>query len=100
MDAENQNELHTVHSIPQMSDSGEKSGKPTGVSGSEYGAVVEVDQFTALQKKRILRKIDWHLVPLLSFLYLVSFIDRGNRELLVLDMWRLRRMCYADRWTV
>ncbi|EHK42363.1 hypothetical protein TRIATDRAFT_266095 [Trichoderma atroviride IMI 206040] len=31
-----------------------------------------------LEQKKILRKVDWRLVPLLSFLYLVSFIDRGN----------------------
>jgi len=34
--------------------------------------------FTPHEQKRILRKVDWRLVPLLSFLYLVSFIDRGN----------------------
>lgn len=34
--------------------------------------------FTAQEQKNILRKVDWRLVPLLSFLYLVSFIDRGN----------------------
>lgn len=34
--------------------------------------------FTPEEQKRILRKVDWRLVPLLSFLYLVSFIDRGN----------------------
>ncbi|KAL6884402.1 major facilitator superfamily domain-containing protein [Trichoderma evansii] len=34
--------------------------------------------FTPQEQKRILRKVDWRLVPLLSFLYLVSFIDRGN----------------------
>lgn len=34
--------------------------------------------FTPEEQKKILRKVDWRLVPLLSFLYLVSFIDRGN----------------------
>ncbi|KAL7894418.1 major facilitator superfamily domain-containing protein [Trichoderma sp. TUCIM 5745] len=34
--------------------------------------------FTPKEQKKILRKVDWRLVPLLSFLYLVSFIDRGN----------------------
>lgn len=34
--------------------------------------------FTPKEQKEILRKVDWRLVPLLSFLYLVSFIDRGN----------------------
>lgn len=34
--------------------------------------------FTPEEQKKILRKVDWRIVPLLSFLYLVSFIDRGN----------------------
>lgn len=34
--------------------------------------------FTPEEQKKILRKVDWRLVPLLSFPYLVSFIDRGN----------------------
>ncbi|KAJ7594505.1 major facilitator superfamily domain-containing protein [Mycena floridula] len=28
--------------------------------------------------KRILRKIDWHLLPFVSLLYLLSFLDRAN----------------------
>jgi hypothetical protein len=31
-------------------------------------------------QKRILRKVDWRLIPLLTFLYLVAFIDRSNSE--------------------
>jgi len=27
---------------------------------------------------RLLRKVDWRLLPILTFLYLVSFVDRGN----------------------
>jgi hypothetical protein len=30
------------------------------------------------ETKRILRKVDWRLIPLLSTLYLLAFIDRGN----------------------
>lgn len=30
------------------------------------------------ERKRILRKIDWRLVPMLFLLYLISFIDRAN----------------------
>jgi hypothetical protein len=37
-------------------------------------------RLTPEHQKRIMRKVDWHVVPLLSFLYLVSFIDRGNCE--------------------
>lgn len=28
--------------------------------------------------RRIRRKIDWRVLPLLTFLYLISFVDRGN----------------------
>jgi len=30
------------------------------------------------QTGRMLRKLDWHIVPFLSFLYLLSFLDRTN----------------------
>lgn len=30
------------------------------------------------EAKRVLRKVDYRLVPLLTFLYLVAFIDRSN----------------------
>jgi len=29
-------------------------------------------------EKRILRKLDFHVIPVLWFLFLVSFVDRGN----------------------
>ena len=28
--------------------------------------------------RRIRRKVDWRVLPLLTFLYLISFVDRGN----------------------
>ncbi|KAF2100891.1 putative MFS nicotinic acid transporter Tna1 [Rhizodiscina lignyota] len=35
-------------------------------------------QFTKEEEKKILRRIDIRLIPLLSILYLISFLDRGN----------------------
>lgn len=32
------------------------------------------------EERRILRKIDFRVVPLLAFLYLVSFVDRSNSK--------------------
>ena len=29
-------------------------------------------------EKRVLRKLDWTVVPVLWFLFIVSFVDRGN----------------------
>lgn len=31
-----------------------------------------------INEKKLLRKMDWHLLPILTLLYLLSFIDRGN----------------------
>jgi hypothetical protein len=41
---------------------------------------VMMPDFTEEDKKRIMRKIDFRLVPMLAVLYLVSFLDRGNSE--------------------
>lgn len=38
----------------------------------------DVDRFAHLDKKKILRKMDMHLLPMLTALYLLSFLDRGN----------------------
>jgi uncharacterized protein YcbK (DUF882 family) len=34
--------------------------------------------FTEDQRKAVVRKVDWRLVPMLLILYLISFIDRAN----------------------
>lgn len=39
---------------------------------------VTLDSFKHLDEKRILRKMDLHLIPMLALLYLLSFLDRGN----------------------
>jgi hypothetical protein len=56
--------------------------KPTATHG-DIGHDVEMDvlkdnvgtHFTAQQTKALLRKIDWHLIPFLSLLYLLSFLE-------------------------
>jgi hypothetical protein len=47
--------------------------------------VVEVDTwhstnaaFANISEKRVMRKIDLHIVPIMTVLYLLSFIDRAN----------------------
>lgn len=32
----------------------------------------------AIDEKKLLRKLDWHLVPGLTLLFLLSFLDRSN----------------------
>lgn len=41
---------------------------------------VFVNSFSEEETSRILRKIDYRLIPILSVLYLLAFIDRSNSE--------------------
>lgn len=36
------------------------------------------EKFPNIDRKKLLRKMDWHLMPMLTMLYLMSFLDRGN----------------------
>ncbi|RXW21582.1 hypothetical protein EST38_g4281 [Candolleomyces aberdarensis] len=47
--------------------------KPQRLDSLEAGS-----KFTAAETKRLLRKMDWNLVPFLALLYLLSFLDRTN----------------------
>ncbi|PGH15060.1 hypothetical protein AJ80_05685 [Polytolypa hystricis UAMH7299] len=45
----------------------------------EVGDVdVDVDSYSKEETTRIMRRIDYRLIPILAYLYLLSFIDRGN----------------------
>lgn len=46
-------------------------------SGELEAQHLELDEAEA---SRVLRKVDFRLVPMLSLLYLVSFIDRSNSK--------------------
>lgn len=46
----------------------------------ENGATNVVVDIPPAEARRILRKVDYRLIPLLSFLYLVAFVDRSNSE--------------------
>ncbi|KAJ4350423.1 uncharacterized protein N0V89_009044 [Didymosphaeria variabile] len=51
-------------------------GEKREISDSELEATV-ID-YDGPEARRILAKVDWRLVPVLSLLYLVAFIDRSN----------------------
>lgn len=54
------------------------SGEKRELSDSELEATA-ID-FDGPEARRILNKVDWRLVPVLSLLYLVAFIDRSNSK--------------------
>lgn len=31
-----------------------------------------------IDEKKLMRKVDWHVIPWLALLYLLSYLDRGN----------------------
>lgn len=37
----------------------------------------EIDT-SGVDERKLMRKIDWHVVPWLGVLYLLNFLDRGN----------------------
>ncbi|PPQ84437.1 hypothetical protein CVT24_009821 [Panaeolus cyanescens] len=47
-------------------------------TASEKGSSVSVENFNTPEDKQLLRKIDLRLIPILTLLYLLSFLDRTN----------------------
>lgn len=45
-------------------------------SVEEQGVIPQ--EFDDVETSRVLRKVDWRLLPVLSFLYLLAFLDRSN----------------------
>lgn len=55
--------------------------RETVYAPNEYVSAADAEflaGFTEEQRKKVLRKVDWRLVPMLLILYLISFIDRAN----------------------
>jgi len=44
------------------------------------GGTIAIPVYTDQERKKIMRKIDVRLVPMLGCLYLIAFLDRGNSE--------------------
>lgn len=52
-------------------------GDKTGLA-SDLEGTGEVLDFSHIDEKKVLRKMDIRLIPMLALLYLLSFLDRGN----------------------
>lgn len=51
-------------------------GVSSPVAGSENADMTpEID---VAKERALVRKIDWHLIPIIMVLYLFSFLDRGK----------------------
>ena len=65
------NEKGRVSEVERASDKGDHAA----LHGEMYNAHVDV---SGVDEKKLIRKLDWYLVPWLSFLYLLSFLDRTS----------------------
>lgn len=52
----------------------EKASYHEDASPARVEQAFQHDDFDPVEHKRILRKIDWHLLPFVSLLYLLSFL--------------------------
>lgn len=57
---------------------GKKAEEVARIDKMALAPGVTAETFAHLDEKKILRKMDWHLIPMLALLYLLSFLDRGN----------------------
>ena len=66
--------IETVPGEIESSDGKDNSALAT----VENGAANPTIDLTPEEQRAILKKVDYRLVPLLAFLYLVAFVDRSN----------------------
>ena len=52
--------------------------KTTSEDGTKLEALPDLAPIDALAEKKLLRKLDLHVVPVIAFLYMLAFIDRIN----------------------
>jgi hypothetical protein len=75
---------HSEKDIEQHVDVVDNQTNMTGsnTSSQDLGekGVAPLIELSPAEEKIVMRKIDYRLIPLLTFLYLVAFIDRSNSE--------------------
>lgn len=54
------------------------TGTPARHTDSSAASDSDLAENNGVNEKAVVRKLDWHIVPWLSFLYLLSFLDRTN----------------------
>src|SRR5689334_4783030 len=81
--------LHTKSaSVTNMSSDDEY--KPGTVQKERDGVAatndrgVDAEAFAEIEEKKLMRKIDWRLLPILGALYSISLIDRTNVSIFIL----------------
>ena len=71
---------HFVALLPSSMLKGERSGPAVDTEKRDAASVSEVadTDFAEINERRLMRKIDFRIVPWLSLLYLLNSLDRSN----------------------
>jgi hypothetical protein len=54
----------------------DEKGFATAVPPPPKGYEGEVPEIDRVKERKLVRKLDWHIVPVVMLLYLLSFLDR------------------------
>ena len=70
------------YALPSLSPAMSEEKEQTRIDEANSDRVTDESGPDAIDEKKLLRKLDWHLVPGLTLLFLLSFLDRSNGILL------------------
>jgi hypothetical protein len=74
--------IHNAAGVGRFSSEDEKAQEidveHVNTAKSEDAAHVPVAEFTKEEEEAVIRKLDWHLMPLIFVLYSLSVLDRSN----------------------
>jgi sugar phosphate permease len=67
---------------------------------SETTALLIYDMKHNPEDRKLLRKLDWHLIPIMTLLYLMSFLDRVNIGQAKLDGLTVSLKLSSDQYNI
>ena len=74
--------FHPITMARKASEEGQHDEKSLSSVNREHAATIEEEGlalgFDAVETSKLLRKVDYRLIPVLAFLYLLAFLDRSN----------------------
>ncbi|KAK6523329.1 hypothetical protein TWF281_001308 [Arthrobotrys megalospora] len=69
---------HDVESLPEKQDIVHDEKMVPGQNGLSAEDSVFLASFSDERKKKLIRKVDWRMIPFLTILYLITYIDKTN----------------------
>ena len=73
-------EVTSTHPVATKNDTAEHVMKPSHLSAEDEEMAVELANYVpdTIEEKRLVRKVDFVLLPCLWWMYVLAYLDRGN----------------------